>query len=163
MLNCASSWLGKGREDEGLGDNAYGSGWFDLQDGELLLIELEPPDALLWSFQLGNLYWESIDYVRRTGSLNGEQLRPSSDGKVRIVIAAEDPGVPNWLDTGGYREGAILYRYQQTKSAPVPVARLLERSALRSELPPDTPTVSAEERAGELAVRRAHAARRWGP
>jgi len=27
------------------------------------------------------------------------------------VIAHEDPGVPNWLDTGGHREGTIFWRY----------------------------------------------------
>jgi hypothetical protein len=148
---------------QGLADNFYGQGWFALEPGQVLLIELDAPDALLWSFQIGNFWWESLDYVSRTGSLNGDQAVASSDGRYRIVIAAEDPGVPNWLDTAGHPEGAILYRYQQAKNNPTAVARLVALEQLRAELPADTPSVSAEQRAREIAARQAHAARRWAP
>jgi hypothetical protein len=148
---------------QGLADNFYGNGWFDLEPGQALIVELDAPDALLWSFQLGNSWWESLDYVSRTGSLNGDQAVASSDGRYRIVIAAEDPGVPNWLDTGGHSEGAILFRYQRASNNPTPTARVVSLSELRDALPADTPSVSPEQRAEEIAVRRAHAARRWAP
>lgn len=148
---------------QGLADNFYGHGWFALEPGQALLIELDAPDALLWSFQIGNFWWESLDYVGRTGSLNGDQAVVSSDGRYRLVIAAEDPGVANWLDTGGHPEGPILFRYQQSKNNPMPTARLVALAELRGALPADTPGVSPEARRQDLAARRAHAARRWAP
>jgi len=149
---------------EGIRENAYGSGWFRIAPGEALLIELDAPDAHLWSFELGDLWWQSIDYVNHTSSLNGFQAHRSADGRYRLVIALEDPGVPNWLDPADHAEGQIIYRYQLANGTPaVPTARLVSLSALPTLLPPDTPRVTPEARREEVARRRAHAARRWAP
>ena len=48
------------------------------------------------------------DYLHRQVSLNRKQTKPEPDGSFRIVVAAEDPGVPNWLDTEGPRLRAPL-------------------------------------------------------
>jgi hypothetical protein len=148
---------------QGLADNVYGSGWFALEPNEALLITLDAPDALLWSFQLGNFWWESTDYVNGTASLNGHQAVPSSDGRYRVVIALEDPGVPNWLDPAGHTEGAMLYRFQKARNAPEPEVSVVPLAELAGQLPPDTPVVTAEERRREIAARRAHVSRRWEP
>jgi hypothetical protein len=149
---------------EGIRENAYGSGWFKLEPDDALLIELDEPDAHLWSFELGNFWWQSIDYVDHTSSLNGFQAVRSSDGRYRLVLSLEDPGVPNWLDPVGHPEGEIIYRYQNAADEnPVPTARLVKLSELRGELPPDTPSVTAEERAAQVRMRRRHAAHRWAP
>jgi hypothetical protein len=150
-------------EGQGLKDNVYGNGWFKLAPGEALLIELDDPDALLWSFQLGNYWWESLDFVNHAASLNGQQAVPSSDGRYRLVVSLEDPAVPNWLDPVGHPEGMILYRFQRARKAPVPATKIVPLRELRANLPSDTPMVSAEERRAEIAQRRAHAARRWAP
>ncbi len=149
---------------EGLRDNAYGSGWFQLEKDQALLIELAEPAAHLWSFELGNFWWQSLDYVNHSSSLNGFQAVKSSDGRYRLVISLEDPGVPNWLDPVGHREGVIIYRYQlATADNASPVARLLPIQELRKHLPADTPLVSREARAKEIEMRQLHAARRWAP
>lgn len=148
---------------QGLKDNVYGQGWFRVPEGSALVIEFDAPDALLWSFQLGNYWWESLDYVNHTGSLNGDQALASSDGRYRLVISQRDPGVPNWLDPSGHPEGMVLYRYQQAKNAPVPKATLVPFAKLREFLPSDTPTVTPPQRALEIAARRDHASRRWAP
>jgi hypothetical protein len=150
-------------QDQGLADNVYGSGWWTLAPDEALVIELEPPAARLWSFQLGNLWSESVDYVMHSGSLNSEQAFVSSDGKVRIVIAPTDPGIPNWLDTAGHHEGQMLYRYQSTEDSPVPTTRVVKSSELAAALPPDTPARGPSDRARERAERSRHAAKRWEP
>lgn len=149
---------------EGLRDNAYGSGWFNLEKGEALLIQLPEPKAHLWSFELGNFWWQSLDYVNHTSSLNGFQAVKSSDGRYRLVIALEDPGVPNWLDPVGHREGVIIYRYQLASAENAnPVARVVPIASLRKHLPADTPRVDREARAKEIAMRQRHAAERWAP
>ena len=149
---------------EGLRENAYGSGWFRLGPDEVLLIELEEPTAHLWSFELGNFWWQSIDYVDHSSSLNGFQAVKSGDGRYRLVIALEDPGVPNWLDPAGHSEGVVIYRYQNAPDVnPIPVGRVVSRSRLREALPADTPQVSAEARKAEIRMRQQHVARRWAP
>lgn len=150
-------------DGQGLTNNVYGEGWFRLADDEVLLIEMDAPQAALWSFQLGNLWWESLDYIHRTGSINGYQALPDSDGRYRIVIAATDPGYANWLDTSGHGEGAIMYRFQNSHNAPLPTARLLKRSALAAAMPFDATRVSPKQRSVQIAERRVHAQRRWSP
>lgn len=149
--------------DGGLQANVYGNGYFRLAADEAAVIEIERPEARLWSVQLGNIWWESLDYVNRTGSINGDQAVPGSDGRYRIVIAHQDPSVPNWLDTGAHPEGMILLRYQLATTTPAPAIRVVKFSDLGSALPADTPMVSEDERARDIAGRRAHIARRWAP
>ena len=149
--------------DVGLGDILYGTGWFDLAPDEALLIELTAPEAVHWSFQLGNYWGESFDFANFTSSTNGIQAKPSSDGVYRIVIARSDPGVPNWLDTAGHREGLIFYRYHLAKSKPTPTARLVKLSDLPTLLPEDTSHITAEARRAEIDRRRAAVVRRWTP
>ena len=44
-------------------------------------------------------------------SCNGHQAHVDADGRVRVVVAHVDPGVPNWLDTEGRPIGMVVYRY----------------------------------------------------
>lgn len=148
---------------QGLANNVYGEGWFRLADDEVLLIEFDSPQAALWSLQLGNMWWESLDYIHRTGSINGDQAIADGDGRYRIVVADRDPGYANWLDTGGHREGAMMYRFQNSSNAPLPAVRLLKRGALDAAMPQDAARIDAAQRAEQIALRRAHAHRRWSP
>ena len=42
------------------------------------------------------------------------------DGVLRVVVAHDDPGVANWLDTAGHSAGPVILRCVRTESAPVP-------------------------------------------
>lgn len=148
---------------QGLSNNAYGDGWFDIADDEALLITLVPPEAQMWSFQLGNYWWESIEYITGFASINSFQAAIDSDGKIRLVIAKQDPGIRNWLDTGGHNEGSVMYRFQNTATVPTPSAQLVKLSELPSLLPRDTAMATAEDRAQAIRERRQHAQRRWAP
>jgi len=44
-------------------------------------------------------------------SLNRAQTTQEDDGSFRMVIAHEDPGVANWLDTEGKPMGLVFWRY----------------------------------------------------
>jgi hypothetical protein len=147
----------------GADDIRYGNDAFRLADDEALLLEFEPPDARYWHVQLVDLWFGTMDYTNRQTSLNGQQLRRDADGRVRVVIAHRDPGVPNWLDTAGHREGIVQYRYVWTKNDPQPSARLLREGELRAALPADTPRVSPDERRRPIAKRQAHVAWRERP
>ena len=124
---------------------------------------MDEPTALLWSVQLGNVWWESIDYINHTASLNDTQLTKSSHGKFRIVIAQDDPGVPNWLDPAGHSHGAVLFRMQEAEQITQPQMQIVKVAELAEHLPQDTLQVAAEQRQEEIRVRRRHAAIRWAP
>ncbi|MEZ4217839.1 MAG: DUF1214 domain-containing protein [Myxococcota bacterium] len=144
----------------GADDIRYGNDLYRLGEGEALVIETAVPDARYWHYQLCNEWFVTMDYANRQTSLNGAQLRIDGDGLVRIVVAHEDPGVPNWLDTGGAREGMIQYRYVWTKDAPQPRIATVPLGELRAHLPADTPHVPPAERRTRIAERQRAIARR---
>jgi len=146
----------------GAADILYGGGWYRLEPGEGLLIECDRPEARYWSIQLYSAPWfESLDLVNRVCSLNGEQMQVDSDGRFRLVVAATDPGIPNWLDTEGRADGMVSYRWIGSSDAPEPTTRIVSLSELRAHLPPDTPSFGPEERRAQLERRRAGATRRF--
>ncbi len=136
-------------------------GSWKLGPDEALVIEITPPEGLYWSYSLGNLWWETIDYGNRQSSLNGHQAFVDDDGKVRVVVAHRDPGVANWLDTAGHSEGPIILRCVRTETAPVPTTRLVSFDRVADELPPDTRRVTPDERTASIEVRRRAVSRRF--
>ncbi|MGB2693972.1 MAG: DUF1214 domain-containing protein [Dehalococcoidia bacterium] len=145
----------------GLRGQAYGIGNFRCAPNEAVIVEFTPPVCRHWSVGLANWYWESFDFATRQTSLNGHQSALDDDGVFRAVIAHEDPGVRNWLDTAGHTQGTITARFLLADEAPEPRLRAVKLADLRSELPADTPHLSPEERADALATRRSAVLRRY--
>jgi hypothetical protein len=129
-------------------------GRWDLGPDEALILEVEPPQGVYWSYSLGNPWWETIHYGRHQSSLNGHQAVVDSDGLVRVVLCGRDPGVANWLDTAGHSNGAMILRCVRTTTAPTPNARVVAFDDIASALPAETQRVTADERASVLERRR---------
>lgn len=147
-----------------LAKQVYWPACFQLDDGEALIIETDlPAHRPYWNIQLNDPYFNTLEYVYRLSSLNGHTAKVSSDGRFRAVIALEDPGVPNWLDPAGYREGGIYGRWFDCDSNPTPIIKRVPLAELRRHLPADTPVVTPDERAEELRtrVRACQRRRRW--
>jgi hypothetical protein len=140
----------------------YGNGRWSLGDGEALLVELEEPRARYWSLQLYSTGWfESLDFANRQTSLNEQQLHIDADRRARIVISATDPGVQNWLDTEGRREGIVIFRSVGADERALLSCRVLAVADVVGRLPPATPLVTADQRRAAIASRRAGIARRF--
>ena len=45
-----------------------------------MILEVEPPKGVYWSYSLGNQWWETIHYGRHQSSLNAHQANIDSDG-----------------------------------------------------------------------------------
>lgn len=129
-------------------------GRYELEPDEALILEVEPPQGVYWSYSIGNQWWETIHYGRHQSSLNAHQATVDADGIVRVVVSARDPGVANWLDTAGHSNGAMILRCVRTETAPTPTARVVKFDVMASELPADTATVDPAERATIIAARR---------
>ncbi len=136
-------------------------GSWKLAPDEALVIEVAPPEGLYWSFSLGNSWWETIDYGNRQSSLNGHQAEVDADGTLRVVVAHQDPGVANWLDTAGHSEGAIILRCVRTDTAPVPTVQVVPFDQLGEKLPATVHRISPVERAATLLMRREAVSRRF--
>jgi len=146
----------------GSDDIVYGFGLFDLRPDEALIIETRKPDAPYWSIQWYTFGWyEQPEFAYRQTSRNNQQARLDSDGRVRFVFAASDPGVPNWIDTAGHRKGQFTYRWIWSKNKPVPKARRVKLAEVRKYLPKDTPNVTPEQRRAQLAKRQLQVQRRF--
>jgi len=102
----------------GTPDNIYSLGQFQLDPDQALVIEGRSPPCTYWGVQLWNRYMQSLDYRYRRVSVNGMQATLEQDGSFRVVIAHRDPGMPNWLDASGHREGLFFCRWLQADQLP---------------------------------------------
>jgi hypothetical protein len=99
-------------------DNLYMLGTYRLEPDEALVIDLDPPDTRYWSVTLENIWHECLEPRRRRCSLTDKAAVLGDGGLVRVVAAAADPGVPNWLDTGGRHRGFVILRWLDNPTAP---------------------------------------------
>jgi hypothetical protein len=141
-------------------DQSYGQCWWRVAEDEALLYEVEVPECSYWGVQLGDVWYQSLDWVNRQSSLNGQQA-VIDDGVFRAVISHREPGIANWLDTTGASQGCITYRWNQSASAPVPSLRLVPFDDVADHLPADTARLTPDERAESLRRRRRGALRRF--
>ena len=134
---------------------------YDIPDGVALIVETDVPTARYWSLHVGDPWWQTTDYAHHHSSVNGHQARIDSDGKVRIVLARSDPGVPNWIDTVDNTTGIALWRWYLAERHPVPSVREVPVERVREFLPAETPHVAPEERRAAIAARAAAVLRRF--
>ncbi|HEX5806481.1 MAG TPA: DUF1214 domain-containing protein [Macromonas sp.] len=128
---------------------------FSLQPDEALILELdEVPSGDYWSFQLGDVWSRSLDHSNRMCTLNDREVSVDADGKVRVVVSLQDPGLQNWMDPCGRVEGTVVFRNYRSSAAPVPASRLVKFADLARELPADTRRVTPAERQQAMALRR---------
>jgi hypothetical protein len=99
-------------------DIYYSSGNFDLGPDDALVMEGTLPRCAFANVMLWNVHMQTLEYRSRRSSLNAEQIETGDGGTYRIVVSARDPGVPNWLDTGGHRFGTIFWRFLLPEEQP---------------------------------------------
>ena len=139
----------------------YGQNWWHVEEDEALLYEVDIPSCVYWAVQLGDVWYQSLDWVNRQSSLNGHQAQVSGDGVFRAVISHRDPGIANWLDTTGATQGCITYRWNQADSNPVPTLKLIPFADLEGYLDDPWIRISPEQRSDVLQTRRRGALRRF--
>jgi hypothetical protein len=107
-------------------DATYAMGRFALADDEALVLEGRSPACAFWNCCLWNPFLQTFDYRYARVTLNGGQVQLEPDGSWRLVVAARDPGHPNWLSTAGHREGLIWFRWFLADAVPArPTTRVV--------------------------------------
>lgn len=112
---------------------AYYHSYWALGPDEALVIEARPPVCEHWNFQLNNYWMESLDYRYHRIHVNKHTAVYEADGSVRIVVAHEDPGLPNWIETTGHTCGTMCMRWVRAEDHPTPRTRVVTMAALRAE------------------------------
>jgi len=111
----------------------YQRGAWELAPDEALVIEGRVVQARHWSALLYSRYLNSLDARNRRVSITGKHVAADAEGRFRLVLAAKDPGTPNWLDTEGRSFGIFVIRWLQPETAPLlPTARVVKLSDLRA-------------------------------
>jgi len=107
-------------------DTRYFSGYFNLQPGEALRVDVAIPPCTYWMIQTLTHWLEIIPGA----NYNGATALLSGDGAT-FWISASDPGHPNWLDTRGRARGAIFFRTLGATATIRPTAQvvMLDRAA----------------------------------
>lgn len=110
---------------------AYYHSYWRLGPNEALVIEATPPECDYWNFQLANHWLESLDYRYFPVHINNHTAVSRDDGSVRVVVAHQNPGVENWLDTCGHGFGTMCWRWIRASEHPQPRTRVVDLKELR--------------------------------
>ena len=113
-----------------------------------------PEGAAYWQFQLYDVWIKSLDFMHCQTDINMDNAIIDKDGKFRAVISLTDPGIANWLDPVGRKEGIVVFRNYRAKVAPNPDTQLVKLADLHKYLPKETQKVTPEQRRKTLERRR---------
>src|SRR3546814_889972 len=121
------------------------------------MLRLPPRSTLTYTpFPYTTLFRSRPETVLRISSLNKTQAKPNPDGSYTYVIALQDPGVANWIDTAGLHEGWFQIRWQNVPAGGDPTAepvRLVKLNELMAALPPGVPMADLAYRQEQIRSR----------
>ncbi|SNR72120.1 Protein of unknown function [Haloechinothrix alba] len=143
-------------------------GHFELDDDQVMVITVPAApkeDAPYQGFQLGSMWYISLDYINHQTSLTADQARVDPDGMIRYVVSERDPGLANWIERTGHRRGYLQIRWQRLArelgAGDGPQVEVLGLDELPQRLPyHERQRVTAEEWAGRIAQRQQDVAAR---
>ncbi|MGE2712599.1 DUF1214 domain-containing protein [Mycolicibacterium litorale] len=150
--------------DAAAGDDKRGRAaanmYWELDADEALVIEFDAHDGL-WTLTNMGVFFNSMDYLYRPVSYTPSRTIVDRDGRIRVVLAHDDPGCHNWLDTQGFARGNVTYRHLLAGQPAALRTRVVSRADLIAALPPDTVTVTPQQRTAQMwerfnGIRRRH-------
>lgn len=120
--NAAGQW--------GDPNQLFRHGYWALEPGQAIVVHVPAIEAYYWNFQLNNIWEESLDYRWLPVTVNKHTAHYEPDGSARLVIADEDPGWGNWIDTAHHRHGTWGLRYNQAVADIAPTISVVDAAQL---------------------------------
>ena len=152
---------------EFLANQLQSNGYFQLADDEALILTIDPASAGFFTVPVYDDWTITGDYWNEQTSLNNDQSVANLDGTYTMVVSPTDPLVRNWVSTGGLNQGIISMRFQNldpdSLDTPTVKSQVVKVADLADYLPAGTVLVTPEQRAAQLAVRKAGFNKRWAP
>jgi hypothetical protein len=125
---------------------------WQLAADDALIIEFGSHDGF-WMMTNMGVFFNSMDYLYRPVSYTPSRTKVDSDGKVRLILCAQDPGYHNWMDTQGFERGNVTYRNLMSEHQTLFRTQRVKLAELASVLPADTVKVTAAQRVQQLRER----------
>ncbi|SMD05328.1 hypothetical protein [Kibdelosporangium aridum] len=149
----------------GLATQFSSVGHYDLADEEAMIITVPASEAPYQGFQLGSMWYISLDYINHQTSLTADQARIDPDGKIRYVVSERDPGLVNWIERTGHAKGYLQIRWQRLsrdlKPSDGPAVEVVPVSELARKLPfHEDARITPAEYKDRIAARQAAVATR---
>lgn len=149
----------------GLATQFSSVGHYDLAEDQAMIITVPKSDAPYQGFQLGSMWYISLDYTGHQTSLNNTQAQVDPDGMIRMVISERNPGVTNWIETVGHPRGILQFRWQRTSRdftpADGPTVEVVGIDEIAAKLPyHEQNKITPEDWAARIAARQAAVANR---
>jgi len=151
---------------EFLANQLQSNGYFQLADNQALVLTIDKGSAGFFNVPVYNDWTITDDYWNQQTSLNIDQSVPNPDGTYTLVVSPTDPGVANWVSTGGLNQGTISMRFQNVdpeQDRPTVRSEVFTINQLPTELPDTTVYVTNDERAAQLAARQFGYNKRYAP
>ena len=144
----------------GLVTQASSLGRLHLEDDQAAVIRFARAGATYNSLQFATWWYHSTDAHLLQSGLTATQALPDPDGAITAVISARDPGIANWVQTGGYRDLLPMIRWQGLPASgdgeqPWHSLDIVPVDRLETVLRLDTPRLDAPGRQLQLEARRA--------
>lgn len=143
------------------------AGYFQLADDEALVVTIDPGKARYFSLPVTNDWTITNNYWDEQTSLNVSQSVVNPDGTYTYVVSPTDPGVANWVSTGGLNQGTISIRFQDfnpdSDVDPTVHSQVVPLGQLNTVLPGTTVYVTPEERQEQIAQRQLGYNKRYAP
>lgn len=163
-----NNWLGGLADNTIVGPVPREGGWGYLGAGRF---NLGKDDALIFTTSRGGGSYTGVqitdpwmimprDSRQGTLSLNNTQAAANPDGTTTYALSPEDPGLANWVDTGGLQQGFFLLRWAGMPANVDAGALLLNLQVVKlADIPnrvaADVPRLDATARAAQVARRTA--------
>lgn len=151
------------RKAGAIATQVYLHGDIRIGDDEAMIVEVAlDRQPGYWNVQLMDSFYNGVNSMYHQSSLNPHTGKFDSDGKLRVVISARDPGIANWVDKGHYPRVFGRFRFNGC-GMPEVVTKVVPVTEVVQHLPADTPRVSPVERQAVLRARAeaAQQRRRW--
>ena len=104
-------------------ENYYQMAYYEIGEDEALLVDFEPPGTEYWNLTSATFWHESHRYLTDPVSMTSSEVVRRPDGSVRFVLAREDPGHPNWIQTFAHDRGFLMLRMPGVTDHPLPSVR----------------------------------------
>jgi len=152
---------------EFLANQLQSNGYFQLADNQALVLTIDQASAGFFNLPVYNDWTITDNYWNEQTSLNIDQAVPNPDGSYTLVVSPTDPGVANWVSTGGLNQGTISMRFQNVtepeQDPPTVGSEVVSIDQLGTVLPGTTVYVTPDERAAQLAARLLGYNKRYAP
>jgi hypothetical protein len=137
-----------------------------IEEDEALIVTANAAGALFRNVMLTDAFHMSLNYWSCTSSHNMTQMAADEDGRFTYVVAHQDPGIHNWLDTCGLRRTIFGHRWQAfprggSGETPTICARVVKVMNLEKELPQGIRRIDVAARREQIARREAGFERRF--